>query len=613
MRKVSFIDAKDIDFQFELSQIENNYSEVYKHFMQYDDEVCYVHNHGELYGIITIGDLYRFYYNKNKSAVNQNFKFIEEIDFKAAEEIFNRIKTVHEVAVIRNHKLLGCIRMVGDIQNTAERQRARDSIVAGYAHKLERNTKKELLAKLSGKVYLYTFFDANLLSEFEKSLSMEEKELYYKKQKYENGNISQMSESELRDYFGEMYSPEYVEEFCNDYNKIRGSINKGIYKNDDMSSKNFNYFNGYRKVPNIPRDAAKRVYMFGFCTIAGSYVEDSKTIEFYLQKFLLDAGVREYEVVNCGLFGPGHVWGRVATEKISEDDIVIILDNENFSHEEIKNVNYRENLFEVYFEIENPVKNIFNSLAHCNHIVNEKIAERIFHDIKPSITVNESKQITPRTAIQDYYISGDVILYFKKYFEKYELKKQSDKSIGAIVMNCNPFTKGHRYLIEKASAMVDLLYIFVVEEDSSVYKFKDRIEMVRRGIADMENVKVFPSGQYILSKDTFEQYFEKDAVEYIEDMDYDVRIFGEVVAKELGITARFVGEEPFDKVTARYNEMMKCILPEYGVKVIEIPRAVTQQGKIISASAVREAIEKRDTVLLDDMLPRSTIEYISRS
>lgn len=158
---------------------------------------------------------------------------------------------------------------------------------------------------------------------------------------------------------------------------------------------------------------------------------------------------------------------------------------------------------------------------------------------------------------------------------------------------------------------VDCLYIFVVEEDKSVFKFEDRIEMVQRGTADLKNVKVLPSGKYIISKETFSQYFEKDNVEQVDDMDYDVRIFGEVVAKELGISIRFVGEEPFDKVTKKYNETMKKILPEYDIKVVEIPRTTTVDGSIISASAVRKAMREKDERLLHAMLPDTTSAYLN--
>ena len=134
--------------------------------------------------------------------------------------------------------------------------------------------------------------------------------------------------------------------------------------------------------------------------------------------------------------------------------------------------------------------------------------------------------------------------------------------------------------------------------------------MVRRGTSDLEKVIVLPSGKYIISQQTFAQYFEKDIVQQIDDMDYDVQIFGEVVAKELGIQYRFVGEEPFDKVTKKYNETMHKILPFYGIEVIEIPRVLAESGKVISASEVRRMLKSDQEEMLSDMLPDSTIEYL---
>lgn len=99
-------------------------------------------------------------------------------------------------------------------------------------------------------------------------------------------------------------------------------------------------------------------------------------------------------------------------------------------------------------------------------------------------------------------------------------------------------------------------------------------------------------------------------MEQIEDMDYDVHIFGDVVAKELGISVRFVGEEPFDKVTRKYNETMKHILPKYGIRVVEIPRVALVDGNTISASAVRKALGEGNIELVQNMLPDSTLEYL---
>lgn len=180
-------------------------------------------------------------------------------------------------------------------------------------------------------------------------------------------------------------------------------------------------------------------------------------------------------------------------------------------------------------------------------------------------------------------------------------------------MNCNPFTKGHRYLIEYACSKVDKLYIFVVQEDASQFRFKDRFQMVKNGTADLDKVCVLPSGNYIISKETFEQYFDKDSVTEVQDMDYDLHIFADVIAEEFGINIRFIGEEPFDKVTRKYNESMKRILPQSGVKVVEIPRLENEEQEIVSASLARRHINEGNYDKLRCYLPESTMEYLQKS
>lgn len=141
--------------------------------------------------------------------------------------------------------------------------------------------------------------------------------------------------------------------------------------------------------------------------------------------------------------------------------------------------------------------------------------------------------------------------------------------------------------------MADCLYVFVVEEDKSEIKFVDRLAMVEQNCADFENVIVLPSGSYMISSITFPEYFQKATLQGSKVIpSQDIRLFGEAIAPTLGITKRFVGEEPFDTVTKSYNEFMKQLLPEYGIELIEIPRIKTMNGKIINATKVREYLKK---------------------
>lgn len=181
------------------------------------------------------------------------------------------------------------------------------------------------------------------------------------------------------------------------------------------------------------------------------------------------------------------------------------------------------------------------------------------------------------------------------YIAQIKMDKQisEGQNIGAIVMNCNPMTKGHRYLIEMARKKVDYLYIFVVEEERSEFTFEERFNIVKRETGQLDNVIVVPSGHFILSYTTMPLYFEKEEKVNGElDATNDLRIFGEYIAPSFEISERFVGEEPIDMVTRQYNKEMKKILPIYNIKVTEIPR-LSIENVVVSASRVRKLIKEK--------------------
>ena len=179
-------------------------------------------------------------------------------------------------------------------------------------------------------------------------------------------------------------------------------------------------------------------------------------------------------------------------------------------------------------------------------------------------------------------------------------------------MNCNPFTKGHQYLIEYAASQVDYLYIFVVQEDKSFFTFDDRFELVKAGTAHLNNVIVVPSGEHVLSYKTLPIYFEKEEQKTAKvDATQDVEIFARYIAPRLGITCRFAGEEPIDMVTKQYNEQMASILPEFGIEFIEIPRKTTAtDNEVISASRVRRFMKEEKWEEIRGLVPETTFEYL---
>lgn len=181
---------------------------------------------------------------------------------------------------------------------------------------------------------------------------------------------------------------------------------------------------------------------------------------------------------------------------------------------------------------------------------------------------------------------------------------------GVIVMNCNPFTLGHRYLIEEASRRVDNLYIIPVSEEKSLFSYAERRAMIEAGCRDMANVHVCPGSRYAVSAATFPSYFLKrveDATDASIALDLD--IFGRHIAGALGASVRFVGTEPGDPLTRRYNELMKAILPGKGIEVIEIER-LAGEGSAISASRVRESLAAGRIAEAAGMLPASSLPVV---
>lgn len=189
----------------------------------------------------------------------------------------------------------------------------------------------------------------------------------------------------------------------------------------------------------------------------------------------------------------------------------------------------------------------------------------------------------------------------------------------ALVMNCNPFTLGHRYLVEQAARRAgptpgeegQVVHLFVVSAERSLFPEEIRFRLVQQGTEDLKNVIVHHGGPYIISGATFPSYFLRDSEEVTTaHARLDLQIFGEKIAPALNIRRRMVGEEPYCPVTAAYNREMQQILPHYGIEVEEIPRLL-HGGAAISASKVRELIREEKWEEIEHLVPASTWNYLT--
>ena len=206
---------------------------------------------------------------------------------------------------------------------------------------------------------------------------------------------------------------------------------------------------------------------------------------------------------------------------------------------------------------------------------------------------------------------------------------------GVVVMNANPFTLGHRYLLEQASAQVDHLYVIPVKEDVSEFPYAERLAMIQAGAPD--NVHVLQGSDYVISSATFPTYFLKDLSKAAEtQMALDLDLYNRWIAPALGASVRFVGSEPFDALTNHYNTLIPnaVIIPRYalpasadtasaGLTSVEnyfsesLPKnqfspdiAMPTLTEAVSASRVRKALAEGHFSEAASMCPESTWPYL---
>lgn len=383
----------------------------------------------------------------------------------------------------------------------------------------------------------------------------------------------------------------------------------------DDESKILAIRDGKRTTANQPENFDNRIYFVGNCIYFGWGVPFDKTIESRLQK-LLNENNLPWRVENESQFFGGRtqdVFYNLNNLPVRAGDIVFVCTHSlkltEFPFVDLEDFFQRPHDFgEVFFE-----PNHMNEIGHAalaKGLFAILTANNFFRDVKQNYF--ESPPPPRRYGIPPQF-DGNAKTFVNEDLEAFKQKLRAHKlQIGALVMNCNPFTLGHLHLVEFAAARVALLYIFVVEEDKSEFPFADRFELVKRGVKNFSNVEVLPSGKFIISQQTFSGYFNKSRLQDVAvDSSEDVEIFAREIAPTLGITIRFAGEEPTDGVTRQYNETMRQILPCHGVDFCEIPRK-TFGGEIISASTVRELLKRGDFDTIKNLVPETTFDYLRR-
>lgn len=378
--------------------------------------------------------------------------------------------------------------------------------------------------------------------------------------------------------------------------------------------------NGKRKTAYQEGEYKNTIWCMGTCIYYGIGAPYDKTIESYLQKIINENG-HEYLVENVSQLYAGRyqdIFYNLHRLPAKDGDIVLIC-IQDLKVEKVPFYDWRP-----IFNRPHDYGEVFEDGGHINERGNKIYAEKFyeylvqnnfFKDYEYKDIPTDFPSVHRYGIVNSNRLSGGVQSITPFLSELDEYKEQLRKlrpDIGSIVMNCNPFTLGHRYLIEYAASRVERLYIFVVEEDKSIFTFADRIELIKKGISDLKNVIVLPSGKFIISQLTFSGYFNKaELQDSTIDPSMDVELFGREIAPQLGITVRFAGEEPLDNVTRQYNETMARILPQYGVDFQVIPRKAIADG-VISASRVRKLLEENNFKEIKKLVPKTTLSYLKK-
>jgi len=403
---------------------------------------------------------------------------------------------------------------------------------------------------------------------------------------------------------------------------VPGSVYKnGYYQAKDYSSEECNIIDGKRLTVAAPIEFSNSIWCFGPCITVGINVNDGETMESQLQA-IINNEFNNVRVVNWGQHGTGsgrrsdiNSYHKMLDAVYQEGDIVIHIGENSWNGLCVQRKEQRYALANVLNKKPHLKCFVAGVAPHLNKEGYNLIANYIFDVIQEKL-----KEITTKVTENRHFrifdindlsqkMSGEVSDYLAT-IKKQIPRKCENKIIGSIVMNCNPFTNGHAYLIEESLKHVEVLYIFVVEEDISIFPFSERIEMVRNFCQQYNNVYVFPSGKCIGSSITFGEYFNKNALQdAVINPALDVMLFGKYIAPALNISIRFVGDEPIDNVTRQYNVALREKLPTYDVKLNIISRKKIN-GKIVSASTVRQLIKQQNIEEIRRQVPDSSMPYI---
>lgn len=402
---------------------------------------------------------------------------------------------------------------------------------------------------------------------------------------------------------------------------------------DVRSNKYISVKDGVRETCDNPVKYSKEVHFFGPCIVQGMCVTDNYTIESYLQKRVNEHSPDTIKILNHG--SATHTpyasfcndFLHAMDTQFNEGDTVVIMDAFTERALELLEKNHIPVIMDK--SMFDGTENLFlNNPYHCNHLANEMYSNLIFEGLESRGLLSCSKSDN-RKEVSSYYVDNNCDLSFRndafifnkellnytESLKKYAVDNLKFSRIGGICTQANPFTLGHKALVEFAAKEMDYVYVFVAQDSLSEIQFLERLEIAEDAVSEFDNVKVLPSGTYLSSYRMFPDYFTGTTGKNEFDLTNvwaETRIFAERYCKALGINYRILGEEPNDLYTRLLVEHLEEVLPQYGINTLVIPRTLSEDNQVISASVVRKKLSEKDYADLEKFITPHAIEVLKQ-
>ena len=346
-----------------------------------------------------------------------------------------------------------------------------------------------------------------------------------------------------------------------------------IYRNnngeqgDNYSSEYYNIIDRCRKTLYQPQDYVGKIYMFGGCSIEGSYVEDQYTIANLLQKHLNDAGYR-YCVENRGAIG--NVYEKMKEITYHKGDIIIVWIGDGafvgIDTVEIRRLYEENKVLPGWF---------FNSFAHFNHKVAGIIEEALYKKVKKYLKQGIGQTDTERVeevslTITDYAdVMGNYVrkLYLNRYFIVDDMAKHS---WGGVVVDLHISPDVYEKVLRKASVVTGHIIVFIPQNvEETEYSFQEYICAMQKITLKDTEIKVVSGEGFVPYRELLVSYYYETFPIEIEDVRQEVKFWAECIAKPLNIKYRFEHGQHTTEKMILYSQVLKEELPKYDIEYIE--------------------------------------------